>query len=72
MVFKINNLLLYQSTDFIVVLMPILEKYQTTNLAFLVAAIGLIYCSASSCLALTNRLNNKFFFFSKGRGFLPK
>jgi len=58
MVFKIKNLLLYQSTDIIVVLMPILEKYKTANLRVLLAVIGLICCSASSCEALTNGLNN--------------
>jgi hypothetical protein len=68
MVFKIHNLLLYQSTGVIVVLMPILEKYKTTNLGVLVAAIGLICCSASSCVALTNWLNDYFFFSLKGEG----
>jgi hypothetical protein len=58
MVFKIKNLLLYQSTDIIVVLMPIIEGYKTPNLGFLVAVIGLICCSARSCEALTNGLNN--------------
>lgn len=68
MLFKINNFLLYKSTDIIVVLMPIFEEYKTTNLGFWVAAIGLIFCSASSFVALTNGLNNYFFFFSTLKG----
>jgi hypothetical protein len=71
MVVKIDNLLLYQSIDIIVVLMPILEKDKTTNLGFLVAAIGLICCSASSCEELTNGLNDYFFFSLKGEGCDP-
>lgn len=55
-------------TDIIVVLMPILEKYKTTNLGVLVAAIGLIFCSASSFVALTNGLNYYFLFSLKGEG----
>jgi hypothetical protein len=63
MVFKIKNLLLYQWIDIIVVLMAIVEEYKTTNLGFLVVAIGLICCSAISCVALTNGLNDKVLLF---------
>lgn len=71
MVVKIDNWLLYQSTDFIVVLKPIIEEYKITNLGFLVVAIGLICCSASSCEARTNGLNDYFFFSLKGEGCDP-